>query len=265
MFGQTFYFNTSRKLVAGFGTLFNNINIERKDALGDVVKTLNIPLAYAPKHRYLARLRQDLAATGGTTPSIKTTLPRMSYHLEGFTYDTVRQINPLNYKRQKHDTDAGLFVRQMNPVPWNFNFTLNVFSKNMEDGLHIIEQIIPYFQPHVNISIIDIPQLNLSRDVSIALQSVSPSDNYEGSFEDEDRILSWDFDFVAKGYFYQPITDVGVIKKFFAYIGNNPEYATWTPEQIVESIGVMVDPIAAAVDDPWAPVTEITDGPIIKP
>jgi len=265
MFGQTFYFNTSRKIVAGFGTLFNNISIERKDAADAVVKTLNIPLAYAPKHRYLARLRQDLAATGGTTPSIKTTLPRMSYHLEGFDYDATRQVSPLNYKKTKHATDANLFIRQMNPVPWNFNFSLNVFSKNMEDGLHIIEQIIPYFQPHVNITIKDIPALDIRRDISIGLQSVSPTDNYEGSYDDEDRILSWDFNFLAKGYFYQPITETGVIKNFFAYIGNTPEYANWSPEQIIESVGVLVDPQSAAIDDPFTTPTTITEGPIIKP
>ena len=38
MLGQTFYHQTIRKYVAAFGTLFNDINVERKNSSGVVVE-----------------------------------------------------------------------------------------------------------------------------------------------------------------------------------------------------------------------------------
>ena len=49
MLGSTFYHQTIRKYVAVFGTLFNDINIERKNSSGTVVEKLKVTLAYGTK------------------------------------------------------------------------------------------------------------------------------------------------------------------------------------------------------------------------
>ena len=53
MLGVTFYHQTIRKYVAVFGTLFNDISIERKNSSGTVIEKLKIPLAYGPKQKWL--------------------------------------------------------------------------------------------------------------------------------------------------------------------------------------------------------------------
>ena len=48
MLGQTFYHQTIRKYVVLFGTLFNDLNIEKKDSSGNVVSRQKVPIAYGP-------------------------------------------------------------------------------------------------------------------------------------------------------------------------------------------------------------------------
>ena len=59
MLGNTFYHETMRKCVIGFGTLFNDIHITRKDGSGNVTQSMKVPLAYGAKQKFLARLTED--------------------------------------------------------------------------------------------------------------------------------------------------------------------------------------------------------------
>ena len=59
MLGNTFYHETMRKCVIGFGTLFNDIHITRKDSSGNVIQSMKVPLAYGAKQKFLARLTED--------------------------------------------------------------------------------------------------------------------------------------------------------------------------------------------------------------
>ena len=47
-------------MVVTFGTIFNNINLVRKDNNGNIVQKMKVPLAYgSPKQKFLVRLDQD--------------------------------------------------------------------------------------------------------------------------------------------------------------------------------------------------------------
>ena len=59
MFGTHFYNEGIRKLVIGFGQVFNNIFIQNTSSTGAVTKRLRVPLAYAPKEKFLVRLDQQ--------------------------------------------------------------------------------------------------------------------------------------------------------------------------------------------------------------
>ena len=59
MLGQYWYHGLVRKYVAVFGTLFNDISIQRKNSSGNVTETIKVPLAYGPKQKFLVRLSGD--------------------------------------------------------------------------------------------------------------------------------------------------------------------------------------------------------------
>ena len=89
MFGQVDYHSAIRKYIIMFGNMFNDIDVVRFNNAGNAVQTIRVPIAYGPKEKFLARLRQDpdMAA------DVATTLPRLSFEITGFNYDPARQMN----------------------------------------------------------------------------------------------------------------------------------------------------------------------------
>ena len=100
------------------------------------------------------------------------------------------------------------------PVPYNIGFQLNILSKLNDDSLQILEQILPVFQPHFNLTIDLVESIGEKRDIPIILESVSFQDDYEGSF-DTRRALIHTLNFTAKTYLFGPIADSsdGLIRK----------------------------------------------------
>ena len=208
MLGSTFYHQTIRKYVAVFGTLFNDINIERKNSSGTVVERLKVPLAYGPKQKWLLAV-QDTTADRKV---IATRTPRMGFAMTGVSYDTVRKLNTIgrNVKANTSSTTTSM-VTMYNPVPYNFDFELFILVKNAEDGTQILEQILPYFTPEFTVTVNTIPDMNIKADVPIVLNSSSVADEYEGDLSTR-RTITWTLSFVLKGFIYPNITSGQVIK-----------------------------------------------------
>ena len=58
MLGQYFYNESLRKCIIAFGSLFNDIYIQRKDG-STVSQSMKVPLAYGPKQKFMVRLDAD--------------------------------------------------------------------------------------------------------------------------------------------------------------------------------------------------------------
>lgn len=125
MFGKTWSHDTLRKYVVLFGTLFNNLYIKRQSASGENIQTLKIPLSYGPKEKFLARLDAD----PNLDRKVGIVLPRMSFEMTSFDYDSSRKLNTLNkrYKQSATDPDSVSYMYQ--PVPYNIGFTLYIMLK----------------------------------------------------------------------------------------------------------------------------------------
>ena len=101
---------------------------------------------------------------------------------------------------------------QFSPVPYNVNFELFVMAKNSDDGVQIVEQILPYFQPDYGITINAVPSMDIIRDIPIVLLSTNYEDTYDGDFMTR-RALIYTFSFSAKTYMYGPVVTSSIIKK----------------------------------------------------
>ena len=207
MLGQQFYHETMRKVVVAFGTIFNNINIVRKNNSGTIIQKMKVPLAYGPKQKFLTRLDNDPSLN----KKVAVTLPRIGFEIANLAYDPVRKLNRVQkFKKTKSSNTNKLDVQYM-PVPYNLDFTLYVMAKNSDDALQIVEQMLPYFQPDYTITINDMSDMGIKRDVPIILGSVSYEDNYQGNFE-ERRAIIYTLTFTAKFYLYGPVTSSKIIK-----------------------------------------------------
>lgn len=206
---STFYHSMIRKTVVSFGTLFNNIYVERTDS-GDKQR-IKVPLAYASKERMFYRL--NIGANQPQAFSTQIVLPRMSFAITGITYDSERK-RTLVQKRYALDSDEKVKYHY-SEVPYNLQFSLYSYVRNVDDGLQILEQILPYFNPQFNITIKPgvLNDTNEKMDIPIILNTITPTEQYEGIMKDDPhRIITWEIALTAKISIYGPVKDSGLIK-----------------------------------------------------
>jgi len=207
MLGTQFYNQAVRKTVISFGTLFNNIEL-KKIVDGQVMEVEKVPLAYGPKQKFLYRLQGN--PTDGKKVAI--TMPRIYFEMTGIDYDASRKT-PATQKYKTVINDEGNEVRtQYVPVPYNISFEVGILAKSQDDGLQILEQILPFFQPSFSMSLKFIPDMDEVRDVAVVLNSVDFDDDWEDDFSTR-RSITYTMQFTAKSYIYGPYTKADVIRK----------------------------------------------------
>ena len=207
MLGQQFYHETIRKVVVAFGSMFNDIHLVRKDNSGNVTQSMKVPLAYGPRQKFLARLRED----ADLTKQVAVTLPRIGFEIAGVSYDPTRKLNRVQKFKKVKGAKAQQLDTQYMPVPYNIDFSLYIMAKQSDDALQIVEQILPYFQPDYTVTINDNTDMGVKRDVPIVLGGVTYEDTYEGDFTSRTTII-YTLTFTAKFYLYGPVTSSKVIK-----------------------------------------------------
>ena len=242
MLGQQSYHETMRKVVVAFGTMFNNIQLVRKDNDGNIIQTMKVPLAYGPRGKFLVRLDAD-ADLGSKTSSI--TLPRIGFEINNLSYDPARKLNRVQkFRKVKGDNSDQLDTQYM-PVPYNLDFELYILAKQSDDALQIVEQILPYFQPDYTITMNDMAAMGIKKDVPVILNSISYEDDYQGEFQNR-RALIYSLSFTAKFYLYGPVTSSSVIKT--ATVDQYTDLPDQSPKR-EQRYKVSVDPITADADD----------------
>ena len=254
MFGDHFYHKQIRNTVIAFGTIFNNINIKRLDSSGNPLQNIKVPLSYSPKEKFIARLDQQQDLTGDDS-SVAITLPRMAFDITGYSYDSSRKLNK-NQRIGKVTTnaDTSKLNTQYSPVPYNVSFELNVFTATSDDGLQIIEQILPYFQPDYTVTMIqDSTYMDTKRDIPFVLESVNYDDSYTGTLTSLRRI-TYSLSFTAKIYLYGPISTTAIIKKVSADLYTNT--ADKSPSRS-ERVTVQPNPTSADKDDTYTYTTTL--------
>ena len=208
MLGNYYYHEIIRKTIIAFGTLFNDVHVRHTDGQGNAESDLKVPLAYGPSQKFVARITQQ----ADLNKPIQITLPRMSFEMTSIDYDPSRKSSLV--QTFKTCADGSKVKKVFMPVPYNIGFELNILSKLNDDSLQILEQILPYFQPHFNLTIDLVESIGEKRDIPIILESVSFQDDYEGNF-DTRRALIHTLRFTAKTYLFGHIADSsdGLIRK----------------------------------------------------
>lgn len=192
--GHTFYHASIKKMVIVFGNLFNDIYVRDFYENGNEKERRKVPISYGPKQKFLARLD-----AGQFSQTDALTLPRMAFEMDSLTYDPERKLNSLNQITNQKVGDVVKYT--FAPVPYNYEFSLYIMVKSADDGTQILEQILPYFTPHFNVTIKEFPDLDVTRDIPIILNSLTQEDVYEGDFETR-RSIVWTLTFTMKGNLY---------------------------------------------------------------
>lgn len=207
--GIDFYNKLFQKYVILFGVLFDNIKIDRVLPDGTLEEQFKVPIAYGPREKFLARVTEN--PTGIAQAAIR--LPRMAFSISNIQYAANRKL-PTGGKilSVKNINGNNVYKNTHNPVPYDIGFKLQILSKTMEDGLRIVEQILPYFTPEYTVSAMLLGNdFDNKTDIPLVLDDVSIEDQYEEKFEDR-KVLTLTLDFTMKCYFYGPVVESKVIK-----------------------------------------------------
>jgi hypothetical protein len=211
------YHKTIRKLVVAFGNLFNEIKLTRYDADGKEVEHFLVPLVYGGKEKYVSRLEGD----PDLDKKVQVSLPIMSFEMGGMNYDAGRKLNT-NFKNNAASGGSSTTLSVYNPVPFDFDFSLYAYVRNIEDGAQLMEKILPYFTPDNTINLNMIPEMGVVKQVPIVLKSVNNEVDYEGDYNTKIRSIIWTLNFTVKGYLYGPVTQPKIITSSITNIINDP-------------------------------------------
>lgn len=221
MFGHTYYHSIIRKYIIMFGTMFNDIDVQRFDTSGNRIQSIRVPIAYGPKEKFLVRLAQD----PNFSKDVAITLPRMSFEITSMNYNSTRKLPSTNKNIHVVTGDEDKLKSQYVPVPFDITIALSVYVKNADDGVQILENILPFFTPEWTNSVNLIPEMDLKMDIPVVFNDLSTEDTYEGDFSTR-RALIHTLNFTIKGYLFGPVRTQGVIKR--SIVQTHIEYANTT-------------------------------------
>ncbi len=201
MVNQIFYYNTIKNLIVAFASVFDNVKY-----YDDFDAVIKVPLHYAPKEKFISYFLED---TDFRQSEIEFVLPRMAFEISSLNFASERFVNPLN-KIHDHRNDETKYI--FSRLPYNVDFTLYIATKKFEDSLKIVEQILPFFTPELNITINDKDDFDLKTDVPIVLNSAGFDIDYEGDYANK-RTIMWTLTFTAKAWIYGDTKQSAVIKE----------------------------------------------------
>lgn len=210
-----FYHGTIRKIVVGFASLFNDIYMSRYDAAGNEIKRIRVPIAYGPKQKFIKRLDRIGDDFDKVSIWVETYLPRMSFEISNLQYDATRKLNSIQKTIAFNSQDKSKLLGRYERVPYNMNMNLGIMTKNTEECLQIMEQILPYFGPEYVFSINAIDGMDNNVDIPVVISNINMSDGEDGSYGDYGtrKITMASIQFITKFYLYGPVTKQPIISK----------------------------------------------------
>ena len=233
------YNRVIRNITTAFSDLFSNITLVRYHPDETEQERFIVPIAHAGKELYVMRLQGDPDAD----KKIQMTLPRMSFEMTGISYDASRKQNT-NIKNF-NQVGSGTINTQYNPVPYDIDYSLYIYVRNIEDGTQIIEYILPFFTPDYTIKIDLIPEMNITKEIPIILADTSYDITYEGDRESDTRMVIWTLNFKAKAFLYRDVTTAGLIKQAITNVIDMDNDA----ERV--KINIVPNPLDATANSSW--------------
>lgn len=218
MFGH-FYNSSLRNYIVLMGDLFSNIRVARKRE--DGVKYIRVPISYSSKEKFVQALnKRNTITSQEDVAKVETILPRLNLHMVDMIYNSPYKTSIQNRtKTLDRDNNA---ISQFSPVPYKMIFELGIYTRHQDDIFQIVEQILPYFQPHFNTTITEIHEndIKFERDIRVVYQSLSPDENSDGDPYTR-RHIEWSLMFEVNGWIYPPVASInGQIRTIYLNFHN---------------------------------------------
>jgi len=208
---QFFYPKTIRNITISVLDLFNGIQIQRRDKNDNLIRTVNVPITFAPQEKY--QLLNTRLAAGYPENKYWLMLPRIGVSFDTISYDPTRVLSPNETRLWPNITlpNNMEFWESYQPTPYNFEFTLFVRTESLSDFSQILENILPYFNPCLTLRVKEFSFLNIERDLQVKMGNINTNflDNED---EENRRFVDADLHLTVMGFMYRPIDSQKVIR-----------------------------------------------------
>lgn len=208
-----FFFNVLRRTIVQFFDAFNDIKIARYSNDGTTVdRWIEVPIKHAVKEKvyYWLTERKD-----------DEMLPMITAYVSAIDFATDRKVNSFySFTSNCDNIQEGSVATFLHPCPYNLTFTMNIWTLHMTDTDQILEQILPFFCPHIYVRVY-LTEPDISFDVKIIFRSATPEVSQEMADLDY-RVLNYTLDFEVQTWFFKPISDVGLIEKIYGSYFTDP-------------------------------------------
>lgn len=196
-----------RKLNIAFMSLFKDIQVANYEADGTLINYRDVPLHFGHKGKYISIAKKKDAQFFSTyLPRIAVTITGINPALE---YAKGGHLTPI-YKY--HTTSSDSMHELYGGTPFSVYYQVSILSEKLSHATQILEQIIPYFAPSVNVKINEFDFLpGFTREIPIKLESISPIFP-EDTPETELQHIQFDLDFESIAYMYRPTLSSSIIK-----------------------------------------------------
>lgn len=236
-----FYNSSIRQYIILMGDLFSKIVVTREKEDGIVYQ--KVPISNATRENFIKSLdRINNSSMPQNKAKVETVLPRMNITMVDILYDPTKKTSMLKNTSKEYQHPS-----QYNPVPYKFMFEVGIYTRYLKDMYQIIEQIVPYFQPHFTTQITELHtnEVKIKRDINIALQGVSLDESSDGAINDR-RHIEWSIMFELTGWIYPPSVNIEnqIRTIYLDFFGDTQEAA-----DKFESIDYQVNPLDVDKED----------------
>ena len=259
-----FYWNMTKKYIIAFAHIFSDIHIIRTNSAGEAVKDITVPITYAGKRKIYSFLSRDSEYSS----KISTVLPRMSFIISGMHPDAERKTSPLEVIKYEA-SDGSSESYQANAVPYNFDIEMVIWTKNMDDLLQVVEQAVVFFNPHYVITVKEIEELGIERNITVFLNETT-FDISQDLTDTTDRTILATMNFTLKGFLYPPIKDATIIKTIgMKFVDSRSDVAvaniTEVWNELTENVDVTLREIPDSAEfSDWVEPATINQGQKVK-
>lgn len=192
----------------------------------------------ASKEKFISTLTRNSITNQDDRAKIDTILPRINLDMVSMAYNGSFKTNITNRNGSLmgKNISSGT-VSQYNPVPYTMVFEMGIYTRYQDDMFQILEQILPYFQPHFTTKMTELygNDIQFSREVPIILKDVSPDVSLDGDHLST-RHIEWLLTFEVNAWIYPPVANLsGEIRSVYIdFFANNKELSS--PGTYYESV-----------------------------
>ena len=164
---QFFYDEQIRRYLIQFARMFSGFQVEygrnESGVPGSGDALIRVPVRYGDASRQAQTILQNNSAS--SMPST----PLMTFYITGFDYDRPRMQNPAyvdtkNVRQRMYDTTTGTYettqgnaftIERYMPAPYKLSINLDIWTSNTNQKMQLLEQILPLFNPSLEIQSTD--------------------------------------------------------------------------------------------------------------